>query len=113
MSYPPVLKGKLVRDNIAEIIRAKGESAKTRILSPEERQVYLEAKLFEEVHELLEAKSKGTVTEEIADVIEVLRAMARSQGISWEEVERIEREKRRLRGGFKTFLCLYPTVSPK
>jgi predicted house-cleaning noncanonical NTP pyrophosphatase (MazG superfamily) len=113
MSYPPILKGKLVRDKIPEIMRAMGEIPSTRILSFDERQIYLHAKLLEECRELIEAKRQDSIAGEMADVIEVLRAIARYQGISWEDVERREREKRRLRGAFKSFLCLLPTVSPK
>lgn len=113
MPYPPVLIGKLVRDKIPEIIRAKGEIPHARVLRFDERQVYLHAKLLEECHELIDAKRRDSIAGEIADTIEVLRAIARYQGISWEDVERQVREKRRLRGAFRSFLCLLPTVSPE
>lgn len=63
---------KLVRNKIPEIIEKSGKVAVTRVLSDEEYRVYLEKKLDEEVAEFHESKS----LEELADIIEVVHALA-------------------------------------
>jgi predicted house-cleaning noncanonical NTP pyrophosphatase (MazG superfamily) len=97
--------GKLVRDRIPEIIRASGKEPATRVLDDLEYARALRAKLFEEAEEAVEA-DEDHLAEEIADVLEVLQALALSVGLGWASVERIADEKRQQRGGFasKTWL---------
>ena len=64
---------KLVRDNIPNIIKEKGEEPITRILSDEEYKKELEKKLNEEYQEVLEASGSERV-EELADMLEVIKA---------------------------------------
>lgn len=93
---------KLVRDRIPEIIRADGKQLKTRILDDAE---YLEAllkKLEEECAELAESRS----IEELADVHEVLLALADALGISHAELEKVRRDKAAKRGGFQQKIFL-------
>ena len=93
---------KLVRDKIPEIIEADGKTCKTRILSDEEYIAALEAKLNEEVAEYQSDKN----LEEMADVLEVLRAICLARGYSLEELEAVRANKVEERGGFvkKIFL---------
>ena len=93
---------KLVRDKIPEIIEADGKTCKTRILSDEEYIATLEAKLNEEVAEYQADKN----LEEMADVLEVLRAICLARGYSLEELEAVRANKVEERGGFvkKIFL---------
>ena len=93
---------KLVRDKIPKIIEADGKTCKTRILSDSEYMVALEAKLNEEVAEYQADKS----LEEMADVLEVLRAICVARGYSLEELEEVRAKKADERGGFgeKIFL---------
>ena len=49
--------------------------------------------------EVAEYKESGE-TEELADILEVLLALAKAQGVSAEELQRICTEKRKARGGF-------------
>ncbi len=58
---------KLVRDNIPEIIKAKGESPVIRILDDETFKRELEKKLLEEYNEVLEATGNDRI-EELADM---------------------------------------------
>jgi predicted house-cleaning noncanonical NTP pyrophosphatase (MazG superfamily) len=92
--------GKLVRDRIPQIIEESGGTPVTRILSPEERLPALLDKLDEESAELRDATSDAERREELADVLEVLRAIASEMEASWPEVQAIADEKRALRGGF-------------
>lgn len=93
---------KLIRDKIPEIIAADGKACKTRILAEIELQEQLIAKLREEVTEF----EKQPCIEEIADIVEVLRALAMQLGSDMNEVEQVRIEKHRQRGGFENRLFL-------
>jgi predicted house-cleaning noncanonical NTP pyrophosphatase (MazG superfamily) len=97
--------GKLVRDRIPEVIRAGGQEAHVRTLSVSEYRRALREKLNEEVGELLTAKP-AQVAEEIADVIEVLIAIAAVSGSSWEHIEQVRTNKASERGAFARRLWL-------
>lgn len=93
---------KLVRDRIPDIIEASGRHCRTEILSPEAYLVMLDQKLNEELAEYQESKSM----EELADLLEVIRTVAKARGSSIEEVECIRREKAEKRGGFEKRILL-------
>lgn len=88
---------KLVRDKIPAIITAQGKTANTRILDDEEYTHYLEAKLDEEVGEYHSDRS----AEELADILEVVFALAENLGCSREELMEVYRGKNEKRGGFR------------
>ncbi|MBE6977099.1 MAG: phosphoribosyl-ATP pyrophosphohydrolase [Ruminococcaceae bacterium] len=96
---------KLVRDKIPEIIADAGGKADFRVLTHEEYAVYLEAKLDEEVNEFHRDKT----AEELADVLEVVYALAAEQGVSSEELMGIYQKKHQARGGFEKRLLLLTT----
>ena len=73
---------KLVRDRIPEIIEKDGKRCEVEIVDDGKALEYLYKKLQEEVDELLEDRN----LEEIADVVEVLFAIAGKYGYSEEEV---------------------------
>ena len=97
-----IIYHKLVRDRIPEIITASGKKPVVSSLSQSDMSGALDAKLKEEVAEFLESHS----IEEIADVLEVLRAIASNHGVSWETVEEVRLEKYRKRGGFERGIVL-------
>lgn len=87
---------KLVRDKIPEIIEAQGEKANIRILDDAEYTRCLEKKLDEEVSEF----HAEHTAEELADILEVVFALAEAQGYSNEQLMEVYREKHEKRGGF-------------
>jgi predicted house-cleaning noncanonical NTP pyrophosphatase (MazG superfamily) len=87
---------KLVRDKIPEIIRAAGQVAVVHTADPTEFQVLLRQKLTEEVDEFLISQEP----EELADILEVLYALAASLGLDAAELEALRQAKAELRGGF-------------
>ncbi|MEV4888942.1 nucleoside triphosphate pyrophosphohydrolase [Nonomuraea sp. NPDC055795] len=97
--------GKLVRDNIPEIIRQNGGEPVVRVLDLAEYRQALVEKLFEESAELRDA-SAGEVAGEIADVYEVLRAIAAVDGHDWDAIEKAAAAKREERGAFRDRLYL-------
>lgn len=93
---------KLVRDRIPEIIRAQGKECLCRMLTETEYLEFLDAKLNEELAEYQESKSM----EELADLLEVIYAVAAARGSSIDEVERIRQAKAAKRGGFTDRILL-------
>jgi len=93
---------KLVRDRIPEIIVASGKRCVCATLPDEEYLARLDEKLNEELAEYQESKSM----EELADLLEVIRAVAAARGSSIEEVEALRRDKAAKRGGFEKKLLL-------
>ena len=100
MSY-----GKLVRDNIPEIIKQNGEEPITRILSSDEYKKELEKKLLEECKEVLEAQDDSRV-EELADLLEVMIALGKIQGKTFEDIIKVCEAKRYKRGAFDQMIYL-------
>jgi predicted house-cleaning noncanonical NTP pyrophosphatase (MazG superfamily) len=87
---------KLVRDKIPEIMRNAGQIAVTHTADPAEFRVLLRHKLTEEVDEFLLSQDP----EELADILEVLYALAASLGLDVAELEALRRAKAERRGGF-------------
>lgn len=100
---------KLVRDKIPEIIEAGGEKCKIRTLNDEEYLLELNRKLQEE---LTEYQETGAV-EELADLVEVAKTIARLKGISRSKFEEIMAKKREERGGFGKKVYLVKVVRSK
>lgn len=93
---------KLVRDKIPQIIQRQGKTATTRILSGEEYRIELERKLDEEVSEFHEARN----IEELADILEVVYALAENLGSTKEELLDAYQQKHDERGGFRERIFL-------
>lgn len=99
---------KLVRDNIPKIIKDDNKIPVTRIASEEEFSIRLNDKLQEEVAEYLASES----VEELADIAEVLRAIAHDKGFAPEYVEDIRQRKYKEHGGFHKRIILEETIEP-
>ncbi len=93
---------KLVRDRIPEIIRLSGKSCTIEALSDADYIRMLDAKLDEELAEY----HKDHNIEELADLLEVIRAVAIARGYTLEELERFRAEKAAKRGGFEKRILL-------
>ncbi|MGA5324446.1 nucleoside triphosphate pyrophosphohydrolase [Streptomyces seoulensis] len=91
--------GKLVRDRIPQIIRKDGAEPVTYTADREEYRSRLRDKLGEEVAEFLEADEESA-PEELADVLEVVRALAADLGIDADQLEKTREAKACARGGF-------------
>ena len=100
--------GKLVRDLIPDIITAAGKTCVTRTLDDASYLAALDAKLTEELAEYQADKSMA----ELADLLEVMIAVARARGSSIEEVEALRCEKAEARGGFAGRVFLETVHTP-
>jgi predicted house-cleaning noncanonical NTP pyrophosphatase (MazG superfamily) len=105
--------GKLVRDEIPAKIAEHGERANLAQIAKPESRTALVVKLFEEAQELLRASSPSEITMELADLLEVVRALAGATGVSWEEVQGVAEEKRQSRGSFARNVVLMETSWPR
>lgn len=93
---------KLVRDRIPEIIEEDGKEYEIETLSDEEYYNKLKSKLTEEVEEFINSDEP----EELADIIEVIKATLDFKNIDWGEIERLRESKREERGGFEEQILL-------
>ena len=93
---------KLVRDRIPEIIAKRGEKAVTHVADEAEYWTLLKRKLQEEAAEFVRDESVG----EIADVLEVVRAICAFRGFDMAEIERVRAKKAEERGGFSGRIVL-------
>lgn len=100
------IHNKLVRDRIPEIIESAGLDFSTRVLDDQEYIKELKKKSLEELQEYMDADNKEDAIEELADVLEIIHALAESHGSSIEEVEKVRRKKADKRGGFKEKIFL-------
>lgn len=96
------IHNKLVRDKIPEIIHNAGKTCVTHTMSDDEYIASLDMKLQEEVAEYLQDKN----LEELADVVEVLRAICIARGYTLEELEKMRAKKVDERGGFEKRIYL-------
>ncbi|ARA99447.1 MULTISPECIES: nucleoside triphosphate pyrophosphohydrolase [Geobacillus] len=97
---------KLVRDRIPAIIEQAGKTFTTRILNEEEYKKELQKKAFEELEEYVQAMTDEAAIEELADVLEIVHALAACHGASIEQVEQIRVKKAEERGGFREKIFL-------
>ena len=97
-----MIYNKLVRDKIPQIIEENGGKAEIRILDNDEYRHFLEKKLDEEAGEY----HRDKCAEELADILEVVYALAASIGCTREELEDIYQKKHDARGGFEKKILL-------
>lgn len=96
---------KLVRDKIPEIIKNNGEEPIIHILNDREYKKELEKKLLEEYNEAINSTGTDRI-EELADMLEVITALAKLENSNLENVIEVSKEKSIKRGAFdkKIFL---------
>ena len=91
---------KLIRDRLPQMMRDQGLAVFEHQLDEDEFVAALKDKLVEEAGEARDAASPAELAAELADVLEVLRALAEASGFSLEDVETQRLAKRAARGGF-------------
>ena len=91
---------KLIRDRLPAIMRAQGLQVFDRRLNAAEFIAALKDKLVEEAQEVGAATGRADLIDELADVMEVIAALAEASGVTPGEIEARRRAKRAERGGF-------------
>jgi predicted house-cleaning noncanonical NTP pyrophosphatase (MazG superfamily) len=102
---------KLVRDRVPDLIRRGGESVTTVELRGDALIAALRRKLVEEAYEALDAPSGGELIGELADVLEVIRAISQHLHVTPAELHAERVEKYKKRGGFRDGLMLKTTAT--
>lgn len=92
---------KLIRDRIPEIMDRAGVRYELTPLPDDAFRAALLAKGVEEAEELRAATRRDDVITELADVLEVLDALMRLEGIDAREVRAVQTARREARGGFE------------
>lgn len=93
---------KLVRDLIPGIIEKTGRRCNLRVLDEKEYFSELKKKLVEEVDEFLEEPN----LEELADIMEVVHALAKAIGHDDKKLDELRCKKKSERGAFEQKLFL-------
>ena len=102
--------GKLVRDNIPQIIKNNGDLPITKVLNEDE---YWQALLTKDTEELLEVKNANStleIKEELADKLELIIAMANYNVFSLQDIIDESNKKREKNGGFEKRIFLEKVI---
>lgn len=88
---------KLIRDNIPEIMAAKGQEIKYHEATPEEFWSKLKEKFLQEATIFVTVENK----EEIGDLLEAIEAMCAYKGWTVEEIQTMREQKAKEKGRFE------------
>ena len=102
-----IVYNKLVRDNVPDIIEAEGNKCKTEILNYSDYIKALKAKLKEEVSEYL----KDDSMEKLSDVLEVMGAIVKAKGYTWDKLTKIRKNKKKIKGSFEKRINLVSVIN--
>ncbi|WP_020061057.1 nucleoside triphosphate pyrophosphohydrolase [Bacillus sp. 123MFChir2] len=92
---------KVVRDRVPEIILMSGKTYTSKKLSKQEYIEELSKIGVEEMREFASMQEREHALDSLADALEVIKALAKAEGVTLEEIERIRKEKEAERGGFE------------
>lgn len=92
---------KLIRSKIPPRMTEEGVRVNKTELSLEDFADQLKVKLLEEAQEVIDAKDKQQLIVELADVTEVIKAIAQVHGITEEEIENERLKKLEINGSFE------------
>ena len=93
---------KLVRDKVCQVLADRGIAKKTkmRYVRDKEYETFLYAKLMEECAEVIGSNTTEQITEELADLLEVVEAIRMHAGVSEMELREAKTQKFCDKGGF-------------
>ena len=101
---------KLVRDYIPDMIRSRDGEPIVRVLNDQEYLEYLLKKDIEELEEVKKAESLAEIKEELADKLELIRAMAEYNGFCLEDIIKEADRKKQKNGGFQKRLLFEKVI---
>lgn len=93
-------QNKLWRDKAIDMLEAQGSVIHWQRLDDHEFMQELKTKLLEEAHEVADALDTKGVQQELADVLEVVKAVCVAIGCSYEDIVALQEKKKHERGGF-------------
>ena len=92
---------KLIRSKLPARMIREGVTINGKQLCDEDYIVQLKNKIVEEANEVSDAVTKENLTAELADVVEVIHALAKASDVTIEEIEAARLEKRAVNGHFQ------------
>lgn len=105
----PTRHDKLIRDRIPDLMDEAGVRYEVETLDATAFERALRAKLVEEADEAARATGPDELALELADLVEVARALMAVTGVAPHEVERLRERRRTERGAFERRLWLSTT----
>lgn len=103
---------KLVRDKTLERLNTPGVEVDSYVLDADAYTSELSKKLLEETQEVIAVQSREELTKELADVIEVVHALAKNAGITLDEIEQARQLCFKERGGFYDRIFIKSVIFP-
>ncbi len=100
---------KLIRDRILQIIERDGKKPYWRVLGKKKFLKELKKKILEEAREVIEAKTKKEIINEIVDLYQLLDTLSLELGLKQSEIRKQQKIKNKNRGTFKKKLFLIKT----
>lgn len=91
---------KLIRDKMPEVMHSYGIALYERVMGEDEYMKRLRDKILEEAKEVCAAKNQAEIKEDLADLLEVIHALALAEGLSYEEIEEERLKKKHEKGSF-------------
>lgn len=91
---------KLIRDNVIDNMQNEGVLVHGRVMEQDEFIAKLKDKLQEEAREVGQTENEEELTEELADVLEVIHALSKATRIPLEQIEKVRLAKQKIKGGF-------------
>ena len=102
---------KLVRNNIPDIIKSNGDEPIYRILEDNEYLDYLYKKDIEELEEVRNCNTKEEVKKELADKLEIIKALSSYYGYSLDDIIKEADNKVKRNGAFNKKILLIRTIN--
>lgn len=93
------MRTKLIRDRVPDLIRSNGQKPILTIADEADMRALLIAKLREEIDELKAAHVCDEI-DELVDLAQVIRSLARHLGLEWDKIEQLRQLKLEHRGAF-------------
>jgi len=103
---------KIIRDKRYMTMVNEGYKVITKVLTPAEQILELKRKLLEEVEEVKTANDKDEIAEELADVIEVIHALAAALKIEMKTIQLMRKQKLEKNGGFEQTIYVQTVSLP-
>jgi predicted house-cleaning noncanonical NTP pyrophosphatase (MazG superfamily) len=100
---------KLIRDKLPQIMRASGIKVFVRVMEKDEYLKRLKDKILEEAKEVIASRSEKEMREELADLLEVMLALAKIHGMEFTDIQQTAQTKRLEKGGFDDKILLLGT----
>lgn len=102
--------GKIVRDKIPDKIAARRELETTTSVAANTKEAFLIGKILEEALEVRESKSVEETKIELADLLEIVRALGQAKGLSLKDIVEAADKKKEKLGGFEEGKILLQTA---